>query len=121
VKPPYGVKKLRLCFPQAGSSRKLRRDSCFYNLNGYHTWGPRSPEGQERRQAVVIAGLTIVGLGCEILGAILLWSAGFRTRGMRSDVDVPRHQVDWSFPLGVAVIAQGVCFQLLAAVLPRSP
>ena len=29
------MKPLRLCFPQARRSRKLRRDSCFHNLNGY--------------------------------------------------------------------------------------
>jgi DNA invertase Pin-like site-specific DNA recombinase len=31
------VKQLRLCFPQACRSRKLRRDSCFHNLNGYRS------------------------------------------------------------------------------------
>jgi hypothetical protein len=35
VKPPYGVKQLLLYFPQASRSRKLRRDSCCHNLNGY--------------------------------------------------------------------------------------
>jgi hypothetical protein len=35
VKPPCGVKPLRLCFPQACRSRKLRREACFHNLNGY--------------------------------------------------------------------------------------
>ena len=34
-KPPYGVKRLRLCFPQAISSRKLQRDSRFHYLCGY--------------------------------------------------------------------------------------
>ena len=68
----------------------------------------------------MIAGLTIIGLCCEIVGALLLWSVGAKTRGMTSDVDVPHHMLDWSFPLGVAVIAQGVCFQLLAAVLAFS-
>jgi hypothetical protein len=29
------VKQLLLCFPQASRSRKLRRDSCCHNLNGY--------------------------------------------------------------------------------------
>ena len=71
------------------------------------------------------AGLLIIGLCCEIVGALLLRSwyvyVGATTRSMTSDVDVPRHQVDWNFPLGVAVIAQGVCFQRLAAVLPSSP
>src|SRR5262249_53247602 len=36
VKLPYGVKRLRLCFPQAISSRKLLRDSCSHYLYGYH-------------------------------------------------------------------------------------
>src|SRR2546421_11539334 len=35
VKPPYGVKLLRLCFPQAINSRKLQRDSRFHYLCGY--------------------------------------------------------------------------------------
>src|SRR5215470_14885641 len=35
VKPPYGVKRLRLCFPQALSRRKLQRDSRFHYLCGY--------------------------------------------------------------------------------------
>ena len=67
------------------------------------------------------AGLTIIGLCCEIVGALLLWYVRAKTRGMTSDVDVPRHTLDWYFPLGVAVIAQGVCFQLLAAGLLSSP
>ena len=29
------MKPLRLCFPQARRRRKLLRDSCFHNLNGY--------------------------------------------------------------------------------------
>ena len=29
------VTRLRLCFPPTLSSRKLRRDSCCHNLNGY--------------------------------------------------------------------------------------
>ena len=35
MQPPCGGKRLRLCFPQACSSRKLRRDTCLHNLNGY--------------------------------------------------------------------------------------
>ena len=35
VKPPCGVKRLRLCFPKAIRSRKLRRDSRFHCLYGY--------------------------------------------------------------------------------------
>src|SRR5712691_2467420 len=35
VKPPYGVKRRRLCFPQAISSRKLQRDVRFHYLCGY--------------------------------------------------------------------------------------
>jgi hypothetical protein len=99
---------------------------------------PRGVEG--RRHAVVRAGLIIIGLCCEIVGALLLWSVRAKTRGMTSDVDVPHHTLDWYFsrgmtsdvevqrhklawyfPLGVAVIVQGVCFQLLAAVLPSGP
>jgi hypothetical protein len=33
------VKRLRLCFPQALSSRKLQRDSRFHYLCGYHAKG----------------------------------------------------------------------------------
>ncbi len=32
---PYVVTRLRLCCPQTLRSRKLRRDSCCHNLNGY--------------------------------------------------------------------------------------
>src|SRR5215467_7979866 len=40
VKPPYGVKRLRLCFPQALSRRKLQRDSRFHYLCGYSYYTP---------------------------------------------------------------------------------
>ena len=32
---PEACERLRLCFPPTLSSRKLRRDSCGHNLNGY--------------------------------------------------------------------------------------
>src|SRR4029453_4205329 len=35
VKPPCGVKRRRLCCPQALRSRKLRRDTRFHYLYGY--------------------------------------------------------------------------------------
>jgi hemerythrin-like domain-containing protein len=35
VKPPCGVKRLRLCCPKALRSRKRRRDSRFHYLYGY--------------------------------------------------------------------------------------
>jgi hypothetical protein len=118
-----------------------RVEGTLYKVYTYVSGQREAPRGVSgRSQAVVRAGLTIIGLCCEIVGALLLWYVRAKTRGMTSNVNVQHHtldwyfsrgmtsdvdvqhpRVDWYFPLGVAVIAQGVCFQLLAAVLPSSP
>src|ERR1700704_5494816 len=52
VQPPCGVKRLRLWFPKAIRSRKLRRDSRFHYLYGY---GCRCPGSLPRHILVVFS------------------------------------------------------------------